>query len=148
MNSPLAFLDGWKIELSRLPNYEHFKGEVVEALDYHLLQLIYDSDFLETRPEIKANLKNLLENINKHTGELKVFHNQRYKCGRFYADESISLIPLSKHIKHTVFKFLGWLDIDMVKGHPSIAIEMGKLIGQSFPAFENYVNNFDNICKL
>ena len=147
MNSNLAFLDGWKIELSKLPHYEHFKGEFIEALDYHLLQLIYDSDFLETRPEIKANLKNLLENINKKTGELKVHHNQRFKCGRFYADQSISLIPLSKHIKHTVFKFLRWLDIDMVKGHPSIAIEMGKLIGQSFPAFGNYVNNFENICK-
>jgi hypothetical protein len=62
MNSNLAFLDGWKIELSKLPNYEHFKGEFVEALDFHLLQLINDSDYLETRPEIKANLQNILQN--------------------------------------------------------------------------------------
>jgi hypothetical protein len=37
------------------------------------------------------------------------------------------------------------MDIDMVKGHPSIAIEMGKSVGLELPSFENYVNNFDKI---
>ena len=100
---------------------------------------------MESRPEIKANLKNLIEKTVRKTGEVKVTHNQRYKCGRFYADGNISLIPLSRYVKHTVFKYLGWLDIDMVKGHPSIAIEMGKLAGLSFSSFKNYVNNFDDI---
>jgi hypothetical protein len=31
----------------------------------------------------------------------------------------------------------------MVKGHPSIAIEMGKSVGLALPSFENYVNNFE-----
>jgi phage/plasmid-associated DNA primase len=148
MNTKLSFLDGWKVELSKLPNYERFRGEFIEGLDYHLLQLIHDSEFLESKPEIKANLKNVLESVNKQTGELKVVHDQRFKCGRFYANNSISIIPLSKYVKHTVFKYLGWLDIDMVKGHPSIAIEMGKLINHPFPAFENYVNNFDKSVKI
>eukprot|EP01041_Mallomonas_annulata_P013431 gene13431-28480_t len=134
-------------ELSKLPSYDKFKGEFVEKLDSKLLQIIYDCETLKSKPEIKANLKNIIDKIDKKSGELKVKHNQRYNCGRFYADESISLIPLSKYIKHTVFKFLGWLDIDMVKGHPSIAIEMGKSVGIHFPAFEYYVNNFDEICK-
>ena len=145
--SKLPFINGWKIELSKLPNYDHFKGGFTEQLDWHLLKLIYESPFLESRPEIKANVKNLIEKTVRKTGEVKVTHNQRYKCGRFYADDNISLIPLSRYVKHTVFKYLGWLDIDMVKGHPSIAIEMGKLVGLSLPAFENYVNKFDDIVK-
>ena len=143
--SKLSFLNGWKIELSKLPNYDNFKGEFVEKLDWKILNLIYESQFLDSRPEIKANLKNLMEKTSRKTGEVKVKHNQRYKCGRFYADDNTSLIPLSKYVKHTVFKYLGWMDIDMVKGHPSIAIEMGKLVGLALPSFENYVNNFDKI---
>eukprot|EP01041_Mallomonas_annulata_P014629 gene14629-31130_t len=144
----MQFLSGWKVELSKLPTYDHFKGDGKEKLDYPLLQTIYESDFLQSKPEIKANLKNIIDKIDKKTGILKVKHNQRYKCGRFYADESISLIPLSKYIKHTVFKYMGWLDIDMVKGHPSIAIEMGKSVGMQFPAFEYYVNSFNEICEV
>lgn len=90
-----------------------------------------------------------MEKTLHSSGEIKVSHTQAHKCGRFYADKSISLIPLSKYVKHTVMKYLGWLDIDMVKGHASIAIEIGKKAGKSFPVFENYVNNFDKIvCEL
>ena len=59
--SRLPFLTGWKIELSKLSSYDHFKGEFIEKSDWHLLKLIYESPFMESRPEIKANLKNLIE---------------------------------------------------------------------------------------
>ena len=144
-SSKLPFIDGWKIELSKLPSYENFTGAFTEKVDWHILKLIHDSQFLESRPEIKANVKNLIDKTVRGTGELKVTHKQRHECGRFYADDSISLIPMSRHVKHTVFKYLGWLDIDMIKGHPSIAIEMGKLVDLPLPAFENHVNNFDGI---
>ena len=144
-NSKLPFLTGWKIELSKLPNYDNFKGEFVEKLDWKLLKLIYESQFMESKPEIKANLKNLIEKTLRKTSEVKVKHNQRHKCGRFYPDDQISLIPMSKYIKHTVFEYLGWKDLDMIKGHASIAIEIGKLVGMPLPPFENYVNNFDAI---
>ena len=85
-------MNGWKIELSKLPNYDNFKGEFVEKLDWKILNLICESPFMESRPEIKANLKNLIGNTIRKTGEVKVKHNQRYKCGRFYADDNISLI--------------------------------------------------------
>lgn len=143
----IPFITGWKIELSKLPQYTHFTGDFIEKSDWKLLKIIYESAFLETRPEIKTSVKNLMEKTLRSSGDIKVSHKQRYNCGRFYADNSISLIPLSRYVKHTVLKYLGWLDIDMIKGHPSIAIEMGKQIGLSFQAFENYVNNFDNIVK-
>ena len=148
MNS-LIFMNGWKIELSKLPEYKHFTGDFTENADWKMLKIIYNSAFLETRPEIKTSVKTLMENTIRSSGNIKVIHTQRHGCGRFYANDSISLIPLSKYVKHTVMKYLGWLDIDMVKGHASIAIEIGKKTGKLFPAFENYVNNFDNIvCEL
>eukprot|EP01041_Mallomonas_annulata_P006861 gene6861-13903_t len=117
----MQFLSGWKVELSKLPTYDHFKGDGKEKLDYPLLQTIYESERLQSKPEIKANLKNIIDKIDKKNGNIK--------------DDSISLIPLSKCIKHnTVFEYMGWLDIDMVKGHPSIAIEMGKSVEMQFPA--------------
>lgn len=149
MNTTLSFMNGWKVELSKLPEYTYFTGDFIEKADWKLLKLIYDSPFLETRPEIKNNVKSLMEKTLRSSGNIKVNHSQRHGCGRFYADKSISLIPLSKYVKHTVMKYLGWLDIDMVKGHVSIAIEIGKKNEKLFPAFENYVNNFDDIvCEL
>jgi len=144
----LSFMNGWKVELSKLPEYIHFTGDFIEKADWKLLKIIYESPFLETRPEIKNNVKILMEKTLR-SGEIKVIHTQAHKCGRFYADKSISLIPLSKYVKHTVMKYLGWLDIDMVKGHASIAIEIGKQNNKQFPAFEKYVNNFDDVvCEL
>jgi hypothetical protein len=36
--SKLPFIDRWKIELSKIPNYDNFKGDFTELLDWHLLQ--------------------------------------------------------------------------------------------------------------
>ena len=41
----LPFVNGWKIEISKLPDYNIFKGEFVEKIDKHLLKLIYESAF-------------------------------------------------------------------------------------------------------
>jgi len=138
----------WTIEISKIPKYPEFEGEAYEELDYNILQLIYDSEDLQNKPEIRANLLSVINSINKRTGILKINCSQRKGCGRFYADESKSLIPLSRSVKHTVFKYLGWRDIDMVKGHPSIAIEMAKAAGlRKLEAFETYAFDFDTIVK-
>ena len=128
------FMNGWKIELSNLPKYEEFLKPYTELLDAPLLNLLYDCEELANKPEIRANLKNVIDKIDPNTGVLKVNHYQAKKCGRVYADKNISIIPLSKFVKHTMFQYLGWLDIDMVKGHPTIAVQMGKAIGLPFPA--------------
>ena len=36
--SKLPFLNGWKIELSKLSNYDNFKGEFTEKLDWPILK--------------------------------------------------------------------------------------------------------------
>ena len=106
MTNKINFLNGFKITIGDIPKYEHFTGKFTEKLDLPLLKLIYECDELKDKPEIKAQLKNIVDATDKN-GNLKVSHYQAKKCGRFYADKNKSLIPLSKHVKHTIFLFFG-----------------------------------------
>jgi hypothetical protein len=146
-NLPFMKRNTFTINLADIPKYPEFDGEFIEKLDYPLMNCIYNSEFLNDKPEIKAMLLGVLKKVNKKTGNLKVIHNQRHKLGRYYADGSISIIPLSKYAKHTVFQFLGWKDVDMKKGHPTIAIEMAKTIGHELMHFQYYIDNYINIVK-
>jgi hypothetical protein len=123
MSAKIPFIDNWMIRIRDMPKYTDFEGEFIEPLDYPLLKLLHESNNPLIKPEMKTLLKNtVLDNINKSTGELKVRHNNtRYKMGRYYPNGDISIIPHSKYIKHTVLQYCGWLDIDMIKGHPTIA---------------------------
>ena len=149
MSAKIPFIENWMIRIRDMPKYTDFEGEFIESLDYPLLKLLHESNNPLIKPEMKTLLKNtVLDNINKSTGELKVRHNNtQYKMGRYYANGDISIIPHSKYIKHTVLQYCGWLDIDMVKGHPTIAYEMGRQIGLNFTTIKTYIDNFDEIAK-
>ena len=143
----LPFMTEWKLSLKDVPKYTGFEGEFIEKLDYPLLQLLSETDNPNITAEMKTLLKNkILDKMDKQTGELKVqHHNTGYKLGRYYSVEDTSIIPHSKFIKHTVLSYLGWDDLDMVKGHPTIAYEMGKIIGEEFKHVKDYIDNFDGI---
>jgi hypothetical protein len=100
-------------------------------------------------PEMKTEFNNaVLQKMNKSNGELLVKHNNtQYKIGRYYANGGISLIPHSKYIKHTIFQYLGWLDLDMIKGHSTIAVLMGESVGLDFNFLKYYTENFDAIAE-
>jgi hypothetical protein len=144
----LAFLNNWTLKLDALPSYKSFSHKFILDLSYPILNACYDSDHSMMTPERKEALKAILDKMNK-SNKLTVFHEQRYGVGRFYANESISPICVSRHIKHTLFKALGWIDLDMVKGHPSILYSVAKLnnIEQNFTAFKDYIENPDEILK-
>ena len=141
----LPFLNNLTVILKNIPSYPDFKCDFTEPVDIHLLQLIMDSDNSVITTCMKSNLKNaIMCNIKKN--KLTVKHHQTYGIGRFYSDQDISLIPHSKFIKHTLFKYMGWLDLDMIKGHPSIAVEVGRLNGIPTPNIQKYISSFDDIC--
>ena len=145
--STLPFLDNLTVVLKKIPSYPNFQGKFIEPVDIYLLQLIIDSDNENITQSMKSRLKDsIIHNIKRN--EISVKHNQRHGLGRFYADNDISLIPHSKYVKHTLFKYMGWLDLDMVRGHFTIAIEMGKICGLSFPAIERYNSSFDEVCDI
>jgi hypothetical protein len=144
----LVFLNSWTIKLDLLPSYASFKKDFNLELSYPILKSCYDSDHPQFTAERKEALKPILDKM-KQKNKLFVKHEQRYNLGRFYANGSISPICVSRHIKHTLFKALGWIDIDMVKGHPSILYSVAKLnkVAQTFTTFKDYIENPDEILK-
>lgn len=141
----IQFLKGWTINIDKIPQYASFKSTFEVTLDYKLLKLIYDSDDPIYTEDRKQLLLPVLNKINKTTNKLKINHSSRFGLGRFYADESISPICVSRHIKHTLFQYLDWIDLDMIKGHPSMLLSVAKNNNIPLPAFEYYLQNFDNI---
>jgi hypothetical protein len=118
-------------------------------LDYsllHKINCIKDSEIF-TKDRLQA-LQPILENINTQTSILEVTHSPRFDLGRFYPDRNISPIVLSRHIKHTLFTYLDWIDIDMVKGHATILYEISKHNNITLASFKKYIDDFPGIVTM
>jgi hypothetical protein len=137
----MKFLNNWTINFEKLPSYVAFKGNFNVKLDYNLLNECYLTDNENFTHDRKELLKPILDKINKKNNILKIEHSQRFGIGRFYANHSISPICMSRHIKHTLFSYLDWVDLDMVKGHPSIIYSIAKKNNINLSSFEKYLND-------
>jgi hypothetical protein len=136
-----------QVQLKQLPKYHHFQGVFKEYLDAPLLDLIIKKG--HTNIEINRSLITLHNSINKKNNILSVSYEYAGgKCGRHYPKFSKSIICQYKKAKHTMFEFLGYSDLDMVKGHPTIAVEMARTCGmEPLEAVQYYLDNFDTIVK-
>jgi len=139
----MKFLKNWTIDLEKIPSYTAFKTEFSLDVDYQILDLIANSDIEEYTLDRKKLLIPLLNAIDKTTNTLKIKHNNRFDMGRFYPNNSISPICVSRHIKHTLFHYMNWVDLDMVKGHPSILYHIAKNNGIILPTFARYLREPD-----
>jgi len=137
----MKFLKSWTVDTEKIPAYASFKTDFTLDIDYPLLESIANSDNSNITNDRKKLLLPVLNAIDKKTNTLKVSHNNRFSLGRFYPNNSISPICVSRHIKHTLFHYLDWVDLDMVKGHPSILYSIAKNNGVTLPAFEKYLSN-------
>ena len=144
----ISFLKGWTIDVSKIPQYSAFRGIFSLKLDYTLLRNIMISNHPDFTDDRKKLLLPILNKINKQTSILEVVHNPRFGLGRFYPDDSISPICISRHIKHTLFAFLNWIDLDMIKGHPSMLYCIAKKNGVELPSFKHYLENFEHIVEI
>lgn len=144
----MKFLNSWTLLLDKLPTYTSFKKEFNVELDYALMMKMYKSNYAEYSADRKMLLKPLLD-IMDGKDLLKVKHNQRYGLGRFYADNSISPICISRHMKHTLFQHLGWVDLDMICGHPTLLYEIAKKnsLEHKFVYIKKYLDNRQSIFK-
>ncbi len=141
-------LNDWTIQLTAIPEYPEFTKSFNEPLDYHILEMMTNSNHPKLTSEMKAEITSkLLPNIDMKTGILKSLPYQPYGLGRVYGTGDRSIIPMAKVVKHTVLKYMGWTDIDMVKGHMSIAYEMGKNVRIEFKNIKRYIDHFDEICE-
>ncbi len=141
----MKFLTNWTINFDKLPVYTAFKGDFNVKLDYNLLKACYESNNPVFSNDRKKLLEPLINNINKVNNILTIKHNQRNNIGRFYPDASISPISVSRHIKHTLFHYLNWIDLDMVRGHASIIFNVSKKNNIKIHFFEQYLENTNKI---
>lgn len=138
----MQFLDDGKITVSKITKYPDFERQFIEPIDVLLCQVIMNDKSLN--PQVIQVFKTSVM-INLPTnGQLLVIHEQKYKIGRFNGKNSI--IPNARLIKHTLMYYGGWKDLDMIKGHPSIACAVFKGIIE-LPAINYYINNFDAVVE-
>ena len=146
-NCKMSFVSGWTLNFDKVPEYSEFNGEFIEQLDYKLCQIILDNENPRISNEMKTLFKSSIVNRLTPDGINKIIHNQRFNMGRYYPDNDGSIIVHARVIKHTLFKYMGYKDIDQVKGHPSILVEMGKLNNKTFETIQYYIDNFGKVAK-
>ena len=149
INTPLnkiPFMNGLSIKIKDIPKYPAFDGKFTEKVDFTLCSMLLEKTNIFS-PETISGFNTSVMSKMRNNGNLDVIHNQRFGLGRFYADNNTSLIPQPRAIKHTLFSYCGWLDLDMVKGHGSIALEVFKGI-LDLPSIRKYVDSFDDIVTV
>ena len=139
----MKFLNSWTIALDKLPAYLCFKSKFNITLDYALMTKMYNSRNINEYEinDRKVALKTILDAMK--VNELEVKYAPRYGLGRFYPENSISPICVSRHMKHTIFHALGWSDLDMIAGHSTILYEIAKQNKREkeFTSIKNYIDN-------
>jgi len=154
----MRFLTNWTIDLAKVPAYTEFKQDFGEHIDYELAKLILATDDKRITDDMKTEFGKLLEKVDRETNILPVKYNPRYGLGRRYAsypDEKLpnglpnpafkkyysALISQPRIIKNTLFKYSNWVDIDQVKGHATIIMDMATKNNISLPSYEDYLKS-------
>jgi hypothetical protein len=141
----MKFLKNWKIETTKIPSYTQFKKTFEIDVDYKLLEMICEKEHKEITEDRKKLVRPLLGAIDKKTNKLSVSYYHPYGLGRFYAKNSLSPINVSRHFKHSLFSSQDWIDLDMVRGHPSILFHIAKNNNIHLKTFEKYLTNRDKV---
>ena len=136
------FLNGWTLNLDKIPKYEEFSETFTERLDMRVIRLLLKSN--DYHACVKQNFKNhILPHIQDDgTYSHKYYQTGKIKIGRYYAS---TITDYPRKFKHTLFHHLGYVDIDQVKGHPSIIVWIAKTNNIEFPSIQKYINNPNSI---
>ena len=136
----MKFLKNYTVDLKALPQYSKFNGIFNEDLDRNLLELLLKSNdySINTNTLLQTAILGKLRNDNTHIHTTQ--YRQSYGLGRFYGN---TITNFQKRIKHTLFSHLGWCDADMVKGHPTLILQLAKINGDidKYPSISEYVKN-------
>jgi len=145
----MKFLNNWTISLDKLPAYSCFNKKFKITLDYDLMKKMYKTEAVDeyNKGNRKKMLKNILDEMKDDILEISYYHP--CSLGRFYPTNSISPICISRHMKHTLFHSLAWVDLDMIAGHSTILYEIAKhnKIEVQFQNVKKYIDNKPAILK-
>ena len=143
----LDFLDNYTIDFSKLPEYEDFKAPFTVPFDKQICNMLTGGLNPKVTETMITNFRNNVLPHIRDVNTLTVLHNNRYGMGRFYSNNDTSPCCHTKFIKHTVFSYQNWLDIDMVKGHVSILRHLLIKNGEHSHCFDDVVFRFDMVCR-
>lgn len=153
--------NSWTIDLAKVPSYVEWNGDWKYTIDREIIRLILECEELDEQgnPKITEVMKthfkrNIADKLRN--GVLHIEWSARYGgLGRRYSTKDPedpdpfssagNLGVHSKYIKNTIFHYQGWVDYDMVKGHPTLLLNMARhtnLTG-GLPFVERFVNEFD-----
>lgn len=154
--------NSWTIDLSKVPSYVDWNGVWKYSIDTELVRLIMDCNETDEHGNqkitdvMKSHFKNNI--VDKlRNGVLTIEWSAR--CGnlgrRYSAKDPNDPDPFSsagnlgvhsKYIKNTIYHYQGWVDYDMVKGHPTLLLSMAKHTKMTggIPSIERYIIEFDN----
>jgi hypothetical protein len=150
----------WTIDLEKLPAYVEWNGDWKYELDSQMIQLILDCDELDEfgNPKITNVMKthfkkNIVDKMRNGVLHIK-WSGRKGNLGRrysakdpddIYEKSSCNLGVHSKYIKNTMYSFMGWIDYDMVAGHPTLLCEVAKITNKTggLPAVQEYISNRD-----
>lgn len=140
-NEMFDFMEGWTINTEKIPGYPEFENDTFyEKVDKTILMLLLkDKSIVDEQKVLLNKLINKIKN-----GNIQVNHTQLMKnndLGRFYPEDNTSIISLCRKIKHTMFKYLGYTDFDMVSCHQSIALSIAEINSVELPGMFEYMFN-------
>jgi len=101
----MDFLNGWAIDIEKIPNYKNFKGKFPMNIDLKICKNILKSSNPVFTEEMKQELKKVIDYektstnsiyqpksiLGVPTANLPIYHSQTNNLGRFYA-KKISLL--------------------------------------------------------
>jgi hypothetical protein len=114
----IDFIDKWTINFEILKKYKYveYTKPFTVTIDKTICELLVSGINPKITSIMISKFKNNIINYIDSDNQLTVTHNNRYGMGRFYSNYDNSPVCHSKYLKHTIFKYQDWLDIDMVKG--------------------------------
>jgi hypothetical protein len=154
--------NSWTLDLSKVPSYVEWNGIWKYSIDMEIIRLILECNETDEYGNqkitevMKTHFKNNIVDKLKN-GVLNIEWTAR--CGnlgrRYSAKDPNDTDPFSsagnlgvhsKYIKNTIYHYHGWVDYDMVKGHPTLLLSMAKHTKMTggLPSIERYVLEFDN----
>jgi hypothetical protein len=141
----LNFLDDWTIDISKLPKYDDFTKPFTVPIDKKICELLVSGVNPKITDIMITNFKrHIIENIDDNN-RLVITHSNPHGLGRFYSKNDGSPVCHSKYLKHTVFQYQNWLDVDMEKGHCSILRYVAGKNNEDTSVFDEIVFKFDEV---
>ena len=140
----MDFLNGWTIDVHKVPKYTNIINQTfIQKVDPILLKMICKSD----DKLFQYSKDTIIKLANEKTGELKVHYESSYQ-GLGYPEpvNNKSILYTGSHsFRQTIFEYMGYKEIDIVKAYATLMYEVAKKNGIILENIKYYIDHFDEL---